>query len=163
KVFTAMLDTILFLVNRGVEAVRMDAVPFMWKRPGTTCTNQPEVHALVQALHALVKPAAPGTVFKAEAIVGPDELVQYLGRHERYRPECELPYHNQLMVMLWSSLATKDARLAVQALRRLPPIPGPTSWTTYVRCHDDIGWAVGDVDARAVGYDPPAHRDFLNT
>ena len=66
------------------------------------------------------------------------------------------------MVMLWSSLATKDARLAVQSLRRLRPIPAETSWATYVRCHDDIGWAVGDVDARAVGYDPFAHRDFLN-
>jgi amylosucrase len=88
--------------------------------------------------------------------------VAYLGGHHRYRPECELAYHNQLMVVLWSSLATKDARLAVQSLRRLRPIPAETSWATYVRCHDDIGWAVGDVDARAVGYDPSAHRDFLN-
>jgi amylosucrase len=162
RVFTAMLDTVLWLANRGVEILRMDAVPFMGKRVGTSCLNQPEVHLLVQALHALVKPAAPGTVFKAEAIVAPDELVGYLGGHPRYRPECELAYHNQLMVMLWSSLATKDARLATTALRRLPAIPAPTSWATYVRCHDDIGWAVADVDARAVGYDPVAHREFLN-
>jgi amylosucrase len=162
RVFAAVLDTILFLANRGVEIIRMDAVPFMGKRPGTSCLNLPEAHLLVQALHALVKPAAPGTVFKAEAIVAPDELVGYLGGHDRYRPECELAYHNQLMVVLWSSLATKDARLAGHALRRLRPIPTPTSWATYVRCHDDIGWAVGDVDARAVGYDPYAHRDFLN-
>jgi amylosucrase len=124
--------------------------------------NQPEVHDIVQALHALTKLAAPAVVFKAEAIVAPDDLVAYLGGHHRYRPECELAYHNQLMVMLWSSLATKDARLAVQSLRRLRPIPSETSWATYVRCHDDIGWAVGDVDARAVGFDPHAHRDFLN-
>jgi amylosucrase len=162
RVFAAMLDTILWLANRGIEIVRMDAVPFMGKRLGTTCMNQPEVHDIVQALHALVKLAAPATVFKAEAIVAPDDLVAYLGGHDRYRPECELAYHNQLMVMLWSSLATKDARLAVQSLRRLRPIPTETSWATYVRCHDDIGWAVGDRDARAVGYDPLAHRDFLN-
>ncbi|QNG55752.1 alpha-amylase family protein [Pseudonocardia petroleophila] len=167
RVFTAMLEEILWLANRGVEIFRMDAVPFMGKRLGTSCMNQPEVHDIVQALHAAVKLAAPATVFKAEAIVAPDELVAYLGAHGdersgRYRPECELAYHNQLMVMLWSSLATKDARLAVQSLRRLRPIPPETSWATYVRCHDDIGWAVGDVDARAVGYDPHAHRDFLN-
>ncbi|MBW0091988.1 alpha-amylase family protein [Pseudonocardia sp. KRD-184] len=161
-VLTAMTDTILWLANRGVEIFRMDAVPFMGKRLGTPCINQPEVHDIVQAMHAAVKLAAPATVFKAEAIVAPDELVAYLGAHDRYRPECELAYHNQLMVMLWSSLATKDARLAVQSLRRLRPIPGETSWATYVRCHDDIGWAVGDVDARAVGYDPHLHRDFLN-
>lgn len=162
RVFAAMLDTILFLANRGVEIFRMDAVPFTGKRPGTSCLNLPEAHLLVQALHALVKPAAPGTVFKAEAIVAPDELVGYLGGHDRYRPECELAYHNQLMVMLWSSLATKDARLARRSLGRLKAIPTPTSWATYVRCHDDIGWAVDDTDARAVGYDPYAHRDFLN-
>ena len=162
RVFAAMLETILWLANRGIEIVRMDAVPFMGKRLGTSCLNQPEVHDIVQALHALVKLAAPATVFKAEAIVAPDDLVAYLGGHDRYRPECELAYHNQLMVMLWSSLATKDARLAVQSLRRLRPIPTETSWATYVRCHDDIGWAVGVRDARAVGYDPHLHRDFLN-
>jgi amylosucrase len=167
RVFGAILDTILWLANKGVEIFRMDAVPFMGKRLGTTCMNQPEVHDLVQALHALVRLAAPATVFKAEAIVAPDDLVAYLGSHrvgdhDRYRPECELAYHNQLMVMLWSSLATKDARLAAQSLGRLRPIPADASWATYVRCHDDIGWAVGDVDARAVGYDPFAHRDFLN-
>ena len=162
KVFAAVLDTVLWLANRGIEIFRLDAVPFMWKRMGTSCLNQPEVHELLQALHALVKLAAPGVVFKAEAIVSPDDLVPYLGGHQRYRPECELAYHNQLMVMLWSALATKDARLATQSLRRMRPIPADASWATYVRCHDDIGWAVSDLDARAIGYDPFAHRDFLN-
>ena len=163
RVFAAMLETVLWLANRGVEIFRMDAVPFMWQAAG---------HQLPQPARgapAACRPCTrwsssprPATVFKAEAIVAPDELVAYLGGHARYRPECELAYHNQLMVMLWSSLATKDARLATQSLRRLRPIPAETSWATYVRCHDDIGWAVSDVDARAVGYDPFAHRDFLN-
>jgi amylosucrase len=162
NVFAAMLDTVLWLANRGVEIFRMDAVPFMWKRLGTSCMNQPEVHDLMQALHALVKLAAPGVIFKAEAIVSPEDLVPYLGGHARYRPECELAYHNQLMVTLWSSLATKDARLPVQSLRRMPHIPNETSWATYVRGHDDIGWAVSDTDAWAVGWSPFAHRQFLN-
>jgi len=162
NVFCAVLETVLWLANRGIEIFRMDAVPFMWKRLGTSCMNQPEVHDLMQALHALVKVAAPATIFKAEAIVAPEDLVPYLGGHPRYRPECELAYHNQLMVMLWSSLATKDARLAVQSLRRLATIPNETAWATYVRCHDDIGWAVSDTDAWAVGWSPFAHRRFLN-
>ena len=90
-------------------------------------------------------------LFKAEAIVAPDMLVQYLGAHDRYRPECDLAYHNQLMVLLWSSLATRDARLAARALSRLRPAPAATGWVTYLRCHDDIGWAVSDEDAAAVG------------
>jgi amylosucrase len=162
RVFEAMLETILWLANRGIDIFRLDAVPFMWKRLGTTCMNQPEVHLLVQALHALTRLAAPGVIFKAEAIVAPDDLVPYLGGHDRYRPECELAYHNQLMVMLWSSLATKDARLMAQSLRRLKPIPADTSWVTYVRGHDDIGWAISAEDAAAVGWDWWNHRNFLN-
>ncbi|WP_181784343.1 alpha-amylase family protein, partial [Pseudonocardia pini] len=162
EVFAAMLGTVLDLADRGVEIVRMDAVPFMGKRLGTTCQNQPEVHDILQAMHAAARLAAPATVFKAEAIVAPEDLVPYLGGHPRERPECELAYHNQLMVLLWSCLATRDARLAVQALRRMAPIPTGSSWATYVRCHDDIGWAVSDVDAAAVGWSGPAHRRFLN-
>jgi amylosucrase len=162
NVFCAVLETVLWLANRGVEIFRMDAVPFMWKRLGTSCMNQPEVHDLMQLLHALVRLAAPATIFKAEAIVSPEDLVPYLGGHHRYRPECELAYHNQLMVMLWSSLATKDARLAVQSLQRIATIPPETAWATYVRCHDDIGWAVSDTDAWAVGWSPFSHRRFLN-
>ncbi len=158
----AMLGEITWLANRGIDVFRMDAVPFMWKRLGTNCQNQPEGHSLLQLLHALTRLAAPGVVFKAEAIVAPDDLVPYLGAHERYRPECELAYHNQLMVLLWSSLATGDARLATQALGRMRPIPPSTSWVTYVRGHDDIGWAITDTDAGAVGAGGFAHRRFLN-
>jgi amylosucrase len=162
RVFEAMLETILWLANRGIDIFRLDAVPFMWKRLGTTCMNQPEVHLLVQAMHALTRLAAPGVIFKAEAIVAPDDLVPYLGGHDRYRPECELAYHNQLMVMLWSSLAAKDARLMAQSLRRMRDIPAETSWVTYVRGHDDIGWAISAEDAAAVGWDWWNHRNFLN-
>ncbi len=162
NVFAAMFDTVLWLANRGVDVFRMDAVPFMWKRLGSGCINQPEVHLIVQALHALTQITAPGVIFKAEAIVAPDELVGYLGGHERYRPECELAYHNQLMVMLWSSLATREARLMTRALQRLKHIPPETTWCTYVRGHDDIGWAVSDTDAAAVGWDGYTHRRFLN-
>jgi amylosucrase len=160
-VFAAMLRTMLDLANHGVEVLRLDAVPFLWKRMGTDCQNQPEAHLLVQAYRALTRLAAPGVLFKAEAIVGPDMLVQYLGAHDRYRPECDLAYHNQLMVLLWSSLATRDARLAARALSRLRPAPAATGWVTYLRCHDDIGWAVSDSDAAAVGWNGYDHRRFL--
>ena len=88
--------------------------------------------------------------------------MQYLGGHERYRPECDLAYDNQLMVMLWSALATRDVRLAEHALARRRPAPLPAAWVCYVRCHDDIGWAVTDADAAAAGLDGFAHRRFLS-
>ena len=159
--FTAMLEVVLGLLDRGVDVLRLDAVPFTWKRLGTSCQNQPEAHQLLQALRALTRVAAPGTAFKAEAIVGPDQLVQYLGGHDLQRPECDLAYHNQLMVLLWSTVATRDVGLLVHALRRLAAPPPGTGWVSYLRGHDDIGWAVADEDARAVGLDPWAHRRFL--
>ncbi|HYO35878.1 MAG TPA: alpha-amylase family protein [Geodermatophilus sp.] len=162
QVTLAMLGEITWLANRGVDVFRMDAVPFLWKRLGTASQNEPEAHLLLQVLHALTRLAAPGVVFKAEAIVAPDDLVRYLGAHERERPECELAYHNQLMVLLWSCLATGDVALARQSLQRMHPIPRSTTWCTYVRGHDDIGWAVTDEDAAAVGLDGFAHRRFLN-
>ncbi|HWF42486.1 MAG TPA: alpha-amylase family protein [Acidothermaceae bacterium] len=161
-VFRAMLGTMFALANRGIDVLRLDAVPFLWKRMGTDCQNQPEAHLLVQAFRALTGLAAPGLALKAEAIVSPDMLVQYLGAHDRYQPECDLAYDNQLMVMLWSTLASRDVRLAEQALSRRRPAPQSTSWVTYVRCHDDIGWAVSDADAGAVGLDGFSHRRFLN-
>jgi amylosucrase len=161
-VFRAMLGTMLALANRGIDVLRLDAAPFLWKRMGTDCQNQPEAHLLVQAFRALTRLAAPGLALKAEAIVGPEMLVQYLGGHDRFRPECDLAYDNQLMVMLWSSLATRDVRLAERALARRRPAPATTSWVTYVRCHDDIGWAVSDADAAAVGLDGFSHRRFLS-
>jgi len=161
-VFRAMLGTMLALANRGIDVLRLDAAPFLWKRMGTDCQNQPEAHQIVQAFRALTRLAAPGLVLKAEAIVSPELLVAYLGGHDRFRPECDLAYDNQLMVMLWSTLATRDVRLAEAALARRRPAPAPTSWVTYVRCHDDIGWAVSDADAAAAGLDGKAHRRFLS-
>jgi len=161
-VFRAMLGTMLALANRGVDVLRVDAAPFLWKRVGTDCQNQPEAHSLLQAFRALTRLAAPGLILKAEAIVSPEMLAAYLGGHDRFRPECDLAYDNQLMVMLWSTLATRDVRLAEVALSRRRPAPAPTSWVTYIRCHDDIGWAVSDADASAIGLSGAAHRRFLS-
>ena len=132
-----------------------------WAPPART---SPRCTGCCRLLHALARLAAPGVVFKAEAIVAPEDLVPYLGGHDRYRPECELAYHNQLMVLLWSGLATEDARLAA---RGAAPDAGrsrpTTSWVTYVRGHDDIGWAVSDTDAaRRRAATASRHRRFLN-
>jgi amylosucrase len=161
-VFRAMLGTMFALANRGIDVLRLDAAPFLWKRMGTDCQNQPEAHRLVQAFRALTRLAAPGLILKAEAIVSPEMLVPYLGGHDRFRPECDLAYDNQLMVMLWSSLAARDVRLAEAALSRRRSAPAPTSWVTYIRCHDDIGWSVSDADAGAAGLNGPSHRRFLS-
>jgi len=161
-VFCEYADVVLFLANLGVEILRLDAIAFIWKRMGTNCQNQPEVHSLTQALRTLARIACPAVLFKAEAIVGPRDLPAYLGTGTHHGKVSDLAYHNGLMVQVWSMLACRDVRLASHALRGLPPTPSNTAWITYARCHDDIGWAIDDDDASAVGLNGWAHRAFLS-
>ncbi|TQM58087.1 alpha-amylase family protein [Humibacillus xanthopallidus] len=161
-VLVELADVVLYLANLGVEVLRLDAIAFTWKRLGTNCQNQPEVHAITQALRTVARIAAPALAFKAEAIVGPRDLVQYLGQGRHSGRVSDLAYHNSLMVQVWSMLATGSTLLAKQALRSLPTTPPSGTWICYIRCHDDIGWAIDDGDAAAVGLNGWEHRRFLS-
>ncbi len=160
-VFIEFASIVLSLANRGVDCLRLDAIAFIWKRVGTDCQNQPEVHAITQALRGIARIAAPSTIFKAEAIVAPTMVTTYLGSGARTGKVSDLAYHNSLMVQIWSALAARDARLAAKSLSAMRPKPTTTAWTTYLRCHDDIGWAIDDRDAASLGWSGPAHRAFL--
>lgn len=161
-VLVEFAEIVMYLANLGVEVLRLDAIAFLWKRLGTDCQNQPEVHAITQALRATARMAAPAVLFKAEAIVGPRELLPYLGQGRHTGRVSDVAYHNSLMVQIWSMLASGSTRLAEHALGALPPTPSSGTWVTYVRCHDDIGWAIDDGDAAAVGLSGDGHRRFLS-
>lgn len=160
-VFMEFASIILSLANRGIDCLRLDAIAFIWKRLGTDCQNQPEVHAITQALRAITRIVAPSMIFKAEAIVAPEIVTSYLGSGRRAGKVSDLAYHNSLMVQAWSTLATRDARLAEKALSSMRPKATSTAWATYLRCHDDIGWAIDDRDAAELGLNGTAHRSFL--
>jgi amylosucrase len=123
QVFSEIVRAMLDLANLGVEVFRLDAVAFMWKRLGTNCQNQPEVHDLLQALRACSKIATPAVAHKAEAIVSPDDLIHYFGTGRRYGKVSNIAYHNTLMVQFWSSLASRDTRLMTHTLREFPRTP----------------------------------------
>ena len=160
-VLSEFADILLGLANLGVEVFRLDAIAFLWKRMGTTCQNQPEVHDLTQALRTVARIACPAVLFKAEAIVGPADLPAYLGTGDHAGKVSDLAYHNSLMVQVWSMLASGQVGLATIALQNLPQPPATTAWITYLRCHDDIGWAIDDTDAWRAGLDGWTHRRFL--
>ena len=163
QVFLEIAEIMLFLANRGVEVLRLDAVAFMWKRLGTRCQSEPEVHMLLQALRACCRIACPAVIHLAEAIVSPAEMLPYLGRGKHDGREANLAYHNSLMVQFWGALATRDTRLMSHVLRdHFPDRLTNATYATYIRCHDDIGWAVTDEDARALNLSGPAHRAFLS-
>lgn len=163
QVFLEIVEVMLFLANRGVDVLRLDAVAFMWKRMGTRCQSEPEVHMLLQALRACSRIAAPALIHLEEAIVAPSEMLPYLGRGQHDGKEGNLAYHNSLMVQFWSALATRDTRMMTEVLRtHFPETLRNATYATYIRCHDDIGWAVTDEDAAALGLSGPAHRAFLS-
>ena len=155
-VFNRMMEEMLFLANRGVEVLRLDAVAFIWKRLGTGCQNLPETHTLIQAFNAITSIVAPAMIFKSEAIVHPDEVKKYIREDE-----CELSYNPQLMALLWEALATRDVRVLRKSMEQGFNIPNGCSWVNYVRCHDDIGWGFSDDEVKSAGFDPEEHRKFL--
>ena len=162
QVFLEIVKIMVHLANKGVEVVRLDAVAFMWKRMGTRCQNEPEVHELLQALRAASRIVAPALIHKEEAIVAPKDLIPYLGQGKHSGREGNLAYHNSLMVQFWSALATGQTRLMTYVLQtHFPPSFANATWGTYLRCHDDIGWAVTDEDAAAMGINGFAHRNYL--
>ncbi len=160
-VFCEYADIIGNLANHGVDCLRLDAIAFIWKRMGTICQNEPEVHAITQALRTFARILAPSLIFKAEAIVGPAQVGAYLGEGKRAGKVSDLAYHNSLMVQIWSAIASRDADLLERSLSRFGSLPTTTAWGVYLRCHDDIGWAIDDSDAAALGVSGHGHRMFL--
>ena len=156
-VFRAMAGEMMFIANLGVDILRMDAVAFIWKQLGTDCENLPQAHALIRAFNAVMRIAAPSVLFKSEAIVHPDKVVQYIDQKE-----CQLSYNPLQMALLWNTLATRDVNLLQQAMTFRHNLPENTGWVNYVRCHDDIGWTFADEDAAHFGIDGFDHRQFLN-
>lgn len=156
-VFNAMAGEMMFLANLGVDILRMDAVAFIWKQMGTTCESLPQAHALIRAFNSVMRIAAPGVFFKSEAIVHPDEVVQYISQNE-----CQIGYNPLQMALLWNTLATREVNLLHHALTYRHNLPEHTAWVNYVRSHDDIGWTFADEDAGQFGIHGYDHRQFLN-
>jgi amylosucrase len=160
-VFCEMLENLCFLINQGVDIMRLDALAFTWKRIGTESQNLPEAHALIKLFKACVQVVAPGTLFLAEAIVAPKEIVKYFGNSQEGSDECDIAYNATLMTLIWESVATKSSRLFHTTFNNIPGKPLQTTWLNYVRCHDDIGLGYEDQHAEWAGYDAGSHRRFI--
>nr|WP_136250573.1 alpha-amylase family glycosyl hydrolase [Ningiella ruwaisensis] len=157
EVFNAITSEMLFLANIGCDALRLDALAFIWKEMGTNCENQDKAHTLIQAFNRCLQITAPAVVFKSEAIVHPDEVVKYIDKNE-----CQLSYNPLLMALIWNSLATRKTRLLTASMQKTGVISDDCTWVNYVRCHDDIGWTFDDDVAAELGINGEDHRYFLN-
>lgn len=160
-VFVAMLDTLFFYANLGVDILRIDAPAFIWKQLGTTCQNLPQAHTLLRLLKQCLQVAAPGVALLGEAIVAPGEIMKYFGEGLYAGRECDFAYHATQMALQWDALATGDTRVMLAAQPLLLQKPRGASWITYTRCHDDIGLGYDDSMIAAAGFNSYEHRKFL--
>ncbi len=161
-VFTEIASALLNLANHGVEAFRLDSAGYLWKRDGTNCLNQPEVHYVLQALRCVVEIAAPAVLLKAEAIMPTRDLPPYFGTLEPRVPECHIAYHSSLMAASWVALAESNVSVLAQVLANTPALPDACAWMTYVRCHDDIGWNVLKPELFELGVDASSRLAYVS-
>lgn len=160
-VFVAMLDTIYFYANLGIDVLRIDAPAFIWKQMGTTCQNLPEAHTLLRLIKLCVEVATPGMALLGEAIVAPKQIMDYFGTGRYTAHECDFAYNATQMAVQWDALATSDTRIMLNVQHDLQKKPFGTSWLNYTRCHDDIGLGYDDYIIAQAGFTPYLHRDYL--
>ncbi len=161
NVFIAMLDTIFFYANIGVDILRIDAPAFIWKKLGTTCQNLPEAHTLLRLIKLCVQVATPGMALLGEAIVAPKEIMKYFGTDNFTAKECDVAYAATNMALQWDALATGDTKVMLAAQQEILKKPFGTTWISYTRCHDDIGLGYDDEMIAAANYTPYNHRKFI--
>ena len=159
-VFNDMTDNMLNLCNHGVDIIRLDAVPYIWKALGTTCRNLPQVHTLVRIMRMVCEIVCPGTLLLGEVVMEPSKVVPYFGTVEK--PECHLLYNVTTMATLWHTVATRDTRLLKHQMGQVFSLPHDYTFLNYLRCHDDIGWGLDYGFLGWFGQQEVPHKRFLN-
>ncbi len=159
-VFNDMTDNMLYLCNQGVDIIRLDAVPYIWKELGTSCRNLPQVHTLVRMMRIVCEIVCPGTLLLGEVVMEPSKVVPYFGTVDK--PECHMLYNVTTMASTWHTVATKDVRLLQHQLKQVFDLPKEYVFLNYLRCHDDIGWGLDYNFLRPFGEEEVAHKKYLN-
>ncbi|MBQ7155565.1 MAG: hypothetical protein IJR85_08450 [Synergistaceae bacterium] len=159
-VFNDMTENMLYLCNQGIDIIRLDAVPYIWKTLGTNCRNLPQVHTLVRIMRMAAEIVCPGTLLLGEVVMEPSKVVPYFGTVEK--PECNMLYNVTTMASTWHTVATQDTRLMKHQLESVFALPKEYVFLNYLRCHDDIGWGLDYPFLRTFGIDEVAHKKYLN-
>ena len=159
-VFNEMVSNMLYLVNQGIDIVRIDAVPYIWKQLGTSCRNLPQVHTMVRMMRMITEIVCPGVVLLGEVVMEPAKVVPYFGTLEK--PECHMLYNVTTMASTWHTVATKDVSLLKRQMDIVSGLPKEYVFLNYLRCHDDIGWGLDYEWLRNLSINESDHKRFLN-
>lgn len=160
RVFNEMMYNFLFFANLGMDIIRIDAVPYIWKELGTPCRNLPQVHTIVRMMRMIGEIVCPATILLGEVVMEPAKVVPYFGTVEK--PECHMLYNVTTMATIWHSLAVQDTELLKKQLDTVCALPKEYTFLNYLRCHDDIGWGLDFAFLQTQGMEEVAHKRFLN-
>ncbi len=160
RVFNEMMYNFLYFANQGMDVIRIDAVPYIWKELGTSCRNLPQVHTIVRMMRMIGEIVCPAVVLLGEVVMEPEKVVPYFGTVEK--PECHMLYNVTTMATTWNSVATGDTRLLRRQMDSVNRLPGAYTFLNYLRCHDDIGWGLDYGTLAQWGMKEVPHKRYLN-
>ena len=159
-VLNEMISNVLNLINKGIDIIRIDAVPYIWKELGTNCRNLPQVHNIVRMMRIICEIVCPGVLLLGEVVMAPDKVVPYFGTVEK--PECHMLYNVTTMATTWNCVATRDIRILKQQMDIVNSLPKEYVFLNYLRCHDDIGWGLDYPWLMQFGIGEVSHKKYLN-
>ncbi len=129
-----VLKIVDYWLNMGVDGFRLDAVPYLFEREGTSCENLPETHGFLKQLRHHVDTKFPGRMLLAEANQWPEDAAEYFGDGD----ECHMAYHFPLMPRLFMSVRMEDRFPITEILDQTPEIPDSSQWAIFLRNHDEL-------------------------
>jgi len=130
----AMLEVMRFWLEKGVDAFRVDAVPYLFEREGTNCENLPETHAYVKRLRARIDAEYRGRVLLAEANQWPADVRMYFGDGDEFH----MGFHFPVMPRLYMAIRKEERTPIVEILQQTPEIPETCQWAIFLRNHDEL-------------------------
>ncbi|HMO97094.1 MAG TPA: maltose alpha-D-glucosyltransferase, partial [Tepidiformaceae bacterium] len=134
RVRQEILDLVDFWFGMGVDGFRLDAIPYLFEREGTSCENLPETHEFLKEIRAHVDKYFPGRMLLAEANQWPEDAARYFGDGD----ECHMAYHFPLMPRLFMAVRMEDRFPITEILEQTPEIPENTQWALFLRNHDEL-------------------------
>ncbi|MEO6486781.1 MAG: maltose alpha-D-glucosyltransferase, partial [Thermoanaerobaculia bacterium] len=133
-VHDALFKALEFWMDLGVDAFRLDAIPYLYEREGTTSENLPETHVYLKKLRAYIDKKYPGRMLLAEANQWPEDTLPYFGDGD----ECQMAFHFPVMPRMYMALAMEDRFPIIDIMAQTPPIPEICQWAMFLRNHDEL-------------------------
>jgi len=134
QVMKAVLRTMRFWLDVGVDGFRLDAIPYLIEREGTNNENLPETHAVLKHIRAELDKHYQGKLFLAEANQWPEDVREYFGAGD----ECHMAYHFPLMPRMYMAIALEDRHPVTEIMQQTPEIPENCQWAIFLRNHDEL-------------------------